>query len=350
MWLREYFIIPKMIQSNLNSLSKKYVLAITGSVILFCLTCLMIAYFSIRSITASLKLLVKGTQTIGEGNLDYLLPITYKNEFGQLASIINDMVSNIKKLMTSRAELENEIKERKIIEQELRTTRDELDTLVKIRTESLENTNAELSIALQEKETLFHEIHHRVKNNLTIISSLLRLQAGRIDEGASKHALLESDSRVRSMSAIHEALYHSESSTDINLKDYLSHLSHMLIRNYEIKTEVHLVINCADLMLNAKFVSPLGLIINELITNTLKYAFLDEKKGEIIISTMMTDHYLEIIYGDTGIGLPENLDWRNSATLGLRLIVDLVERQLGGMINLDIDNRSKFSIRFPLDS
>lgn len=151
------------------------------------------------------------------------------------------------------------------------------------------------------------------------------------------------------MSAIHEALYKADSSINIDIRKYLSNISETLIRSYKTETEVGFRINCERLMVNTKYASPLRLIINELMRNTLKYAFVEKDAAEIRMSVNFSDNMLTLSYADTGVGIPKNLDWRNASTLGLKLIIELVEQQLGGAINLNDETRSESTSRFPLE-
>jgi two-component sensor histidine kinase/HAMP domain-containing protein len=201
---------------------------------------------------------------------------------------------------------------------------------------------------LNEKETLLQEIHHRVKNNMQVISSLLKLQAGSVEDKKVKEALNESQSRVYAMSALHEALYGSENLAEIDFKAYLSTISNALIRTYQLNHgKVKFNIESDNILLNMKMASPLGLTINELITNSLIHAFPGDKNGEINIKLKnQADNDIELSFMDDGIGIPDGLDWKKPRTLGLRLIRDLVEKQLNGSINLAQSNGTRFTINF----
>ncbi|MBT4090996.1 MAG: sensor histidine kinase [Deltaproteobacteria bacterium] len=206
-----------------------------------------------------------------------------------------------------------------------------------------------IKASLKEKETLLQEIHHRVKNNLTVVASLLNLQANSMEDESLKAALSDSQSRVQAMSAIHETLYQSENLSAIDMNIYLSKLGHDVARNYRIGSQVNLKVEAENISIGAKQASPIGLIINELITNSFKYAFPVTEDGEIKINLQKTEDQIELEYADNGIGMPEGLDWKNSDTLGLKLVRTLVENQLNGSINLESDNGTRFIIKFNIN-
>ena len=203
-----------------------------------------------------------------------------------------------------------------------------------------------LKKSLKEKEMLLKEIHHRVKNNLMIISSLLSLQSDYIKDKASKNIFIESQNRARSMALIHEKLYQSTDLKSINFGDYIRNLTSELFYTYRVgKVKVELVYNIEDLNLDVNTAIPLGLIANELITNSLKYAFLDGNDGIVNIEFRKEDHNYLFIIKDNGVGLPEGFDFKNSDSLGLQLVNSLSE-QIDAEIELNTDNGTEFKIKF----
>ncbi|MBU7582153.1 MAG: PAS domain S-box protein [Nostoc sp. TH1S01] len=202
--------------------------------------------------------------------------------------------------------------------------------------------------SLEEKETLLKEIHHRVKNNLQIISSLLRMQSRRSDDEATLLLFTESQNRVQSMALIHEQLYQSADLHQINFDGYVKSLTDSLFRCYGV-SQRNIVLNIAthDIKLTLGNAIPCGLIINELVSNCLKYAFPEEKKGKITIALKSAPGKgLILIVQDSGVGIPETLDWENGNSLGLRIVKNLV-RQLKGNIILERDRGTAFYIYFP---
>lgn len=204
----------------------------------------------------------------------------------------------------------------------------------------------ETKAALAEKEVLLKEIHHRVKNNLQVISSLLRLQSRYIQDQRIVEMLKESQNRVRSMALVHEQLYHSKDLSKINFSDYIQDLAANLFQAYEVnKNGVSLEIEVAPVFLNIDTAVHCGLIINELVSNSLKYAFPEKCKGIIKIEISREEPHFLLKLSDNGIGFPQDLDFRNSGSLGLRLVCSLVN-QLRGTIHLDNSEGTVFFITF----
>lgn len=200
--------------------------------------------------------------------------------------------------------------------------------------------------SLEEKKVLLREIHHRVKNNMQIISSLLNLQARYINDEQVVDILKESQNRVKSMAMIHEKLYQSSGLARIGFRDYINHLARFLSQSYVIDTErIRINTQVDDVFLDIDTAIPCGLIINELVTNSLKHAFPDKMEGNINIQLKETNdgYVLKVI--DNGIGFPKNLDFKSTETLGLQLINNLV-MQLDGTAELKSDNGTEFKIIF----
>jgi PAS domain S-box-containing protein len=204
----------------------------------------------------------------------------------------------------------------------------------------------QIKASLAEKEVLLKEIHHRVKNNLQVISSLLKLQSRYIQDSRVIEMLKESQNRVRSMALVHEQLYQSKDLSNIDFAEYIQNLAHNLFQAYEMNTgNVKLQTNIDRSCLNIDTAVPCGLIINELVTNSLKYAFLGKSEGKIKIDFNLDDIVCVLTVSDTGVGFPKDLDYRNARTLGLRLVVSLV-RQLRGKIELLETVGTAFKITF----
>jgi PAS domain S-box-containing protein len=208
-----------------------------------------------------------------------------------------------------------------------------------------------LKSSLKEKETLLQEIHHRVKNNMQIISSLLSLQADTIEDKPVEEVLKESQGRVHAMAVVHETLHDSDTLSEIDLQIYLPKLTTAVFQTYSVEPgKVSLVNEVDETLISIDQASPLGLIINELISNSLKYAFPDDRSGEIIVSTKKINDELELIVSDNGVGMPENLDWRNLNSLGLKLVRSLAEDQLLGSVEMESSHGTKFTIKFNIEA
>jgi PAS domain S-box-containing protein len=225
-------------------------------------------------------------------------------------------------------------------------TSDLSDVNLKLMTEIEIRIDAEkqLTKSVGEKEVLLREVHHRVKNNLQIIISLLNLQSRYITDETTLAAFRESQNRVRVMALVHEKLYQSADITKLDLGNYIQFLGNNLLQFFDIKGKgITLTIDIHDIFLAIDTVIPLGLIINELISNSLKYAFPEGMKGEIALAVQRQDHTLTMLFKDNGVGIPEDFDWRNAKSLGLRLVVSLVD-QLDGTIERDRSSGTMFTI------
>ena len=200
--------------------------------------------------------------------------------------------------------------------------------------------------SLEENELLLKEIHHRVKNNLMIISSLLNLQSYYIKDKASQEVFKESQNRARSMALIHERLYQSTDLKMIDFGEYITSLANELFNTYEADINlIKLKINAENIFLDINTAIPLGLIVNELITNSLTHAFPEGKMGKINVDFHILDNHYEFIVKDNGIGFPEDIDFKNTDSLGLQIINSLTN-QIGGKITLNKNNGTDFKITF----
>jgi len=227
---------------------------------------------------------------------------------------------------------------------ELKTANATLQTEITSR----QQAESQIKASLKEKEVLLKEIHHRVKNNLQIISSLLKLQSRHTDNSQTLEMFKESQSRIRTMALIHEKLYQSNDLARVNFAEYIVNLAANLFRSYELNSsQIKPLINVENIFLEIDVAVPCGLIINELVSNSLKYAFTAGTPGEIRIELYADNSRdLALIVSDNGVGLPEGLDWQNLKSLGLQLVNNLVE-QLGGTVKLNRNHGTEFRIIFP---
>ncbi len=204
----------------------------------------------------------------------------------------------------------------------------------------------EIQNSLSEKEVLLKEIHHRVKNNLQIVSSLLSLQANKLTEKESVAALVESKNRIKSMTMIHEKLYQSKSLSLIDMSSYIINLSKQISNSYKIDKQIELKYDLQKINLNVDLAMPIGLIINELVSNSLKYAFTNKNCGELFISFSSPEpQKYVLIVQDNGVGLPANVNLDNSKTLGLNLVT-ILTKQLNGTVEIDNTAGAKYIIKF----
>jgi two-component sensor histidine kinase len=266
----------------------------------------------------------KGTEELFNIDDERILSIilsemSFALESGMLHSKVK---AHLKEIEEHNIRLNREIDERKLVEEQAKSS-------------------------LKEKEILVREIHHRVKNNMQIISSLLNLQSQYVKDKESLEMFRESRNRILSMAFVHEKLYQSEDLAKIDFDGYIRSMTQHLLRTCSIDSSaVKLNVNCSDVLLSIDMAVPCGLIVNELISNSLKHAFPEGEKGEITIDFHPDgDNRLTLVVSDTGIGLPEDIDISGAKTLGLQLIKDLVD-QLRGTLEIERDGGTAFRITF----
>lgn len=202
-----------------------------------------------------------------------------------------------------------------------------------------------ISESLKEKEILLKEIHHRVKNNLQVISSILNLQSSFVTDENTLEILQESRNRIRSMAIIHENLYRTEDFSSINFSSYLENLLANLVASYRINEEVLLETSLEEVDLILDQAIPCGLLVNELITNALKYAWKQGEKGTITINLYQDKTTIHLNIFDDGVGLPFNFHEKKTETLGLQLVETLIE-QLDGELDVQNENGTRYFIKF----
>lgn len=204
----------------------------------------------------------------------------------------------------------------------------------------------QLKDSLKQKEVLLKEVHHRVKNNLQVISSILNLQTSYVKDEKTLTILKESQNRIKSMSFIHESLYQTNDFSQINFSEYVISLSKNLVHSYGVFDGlVDLDLKIENVSLNLDQSIPCGLLINELVSNALKYAFPKEKRGSITIELLEKKGTVYLAVKDNGVGLPNDIDYRNTDSLGLQLVITLIE-QLDGEIKLDNNQGANYYIQF----
>lgn len=209
------------------------------------------------------------------------------------------------------------------------------------------NKEAQLKIFLDEKDILLKEIHHRVKNNMAVMSGLLSLQARQENDPKLEAAFRESSARIRSMALVHEKLYQSHNLSNIDFGQYIESLIRQLTALYrKPETNIRVDVNASPVMLNIMKAIPCGLILNELFSNSLKYAFAGNAAGSIEVRFCKVNDLLELTIADSGVGIPDSVDIENPTSLGLQL-VQMLTRQLGGEIKLDRSVGASFQLTFP---
>lgn len=253
------------------------------------------------------------------------------------------------------------LRERQRAEEALKRSKEELEIRVEERTAELRQTITELQQAeeyikasLREKEVLLKEVHHRVKNNLGIVSSLLQMQVRRTQNPEVNIVLRDSQNRIASIALVHEKLYRSEDLANINFTQYIRDLTVYLFDSYNISSNrITLDVQVETISLDADTAVPCGLIVNELVSNALKHAFPDERKGEVHVRFSQAPlspgepcpRQLILTVQDNGIGLPHNFDIERARTLGLSLVYGL-SKQIKGTIEINSKQGTEFKITF----
>ncbi len=204
-----------------------------------------------------------------------------------------------------------------------------------------------LTLALNDKDVLLKEVHHRTKNNLLTISGLLHLQARRIQDAQMCGILKDMQDRIQSMALVQEQLYRADNVSSLDLKEYLIALSSTIFRNYQVDVDqITLRFQMQSIIVPTEIVIPCGLVVNELLTNALKYAFPQGQRGEVSLNLEIIDSAIMLRIRDNGVGIPAEFDIHTTDSLGLHLVVMLVERQLKGHLDLQRQTGTEWVIRF----
>ena len=201
---------------------------------------------------------------------------------------------------------------------------------------------------LSEKEMVLKEIHHRIKNNMNIIVSLLNLQARTYEDPVIKNILRDASSRVQSMGILYDKLYASEQISAVSLKIYFPALVREIAKVFSEANSVQMEIQVDDIVLDSKILTPLGIMINELMTNAMKYAFIGHTGGSIRLEAHREGNILALIFEDNGVGLPDAAISGTSSGFGLQLVRMLAE-QINGTVSIEKNNGTRFLIRIRME-
>jgi two-component sensor histidine kinase len=215
--------------------------------------------------------------------------------------------------------------------------------------EALQRQQASLSANLKEREVLLQEVHHRVKNNLQVISSLINLQMVRLQDGDARRALEECRTRIETIALIHEKLYQAHDYARIPFSEYVTSLARNILRaSGAAGRSISLEVESDDVLLSVDRAIPCALMLNEIITNSLKHAFPNGRQGRIRVRLRKSDDRVQLAVEDDGVGMPAGFDPCKSRSLGMQLVTTLNE-QLEGRMEILRGAGTKFQIEFALE-
>ncbi len=212
----------------------------------------------------------------------------------------------------------------------------------------LRHKQEQLEDSLKEKEVLMREIYHRTKNNMLVIISMLNLQALDIEDERIRDLFKDIENRIRAMSLAHEKLYQSKSLTEVDLAAYLEDMAKALVATMVYGKDIRVEMgDVPKVKVSLDAIVPLGLAVNEIVTNSIKHGFREKDEGTIIIGLDKSEGgNIVVRMGDDGCGMPESVDLHNSPSLGLQITVNLIERQLYGNIEVNRENGTQYIITF----
>ncbi len=320
------------------------------------------AVFISRTFSRPIKEVSKAALRISHGDLKSI-QIKYgpRDEIGDLVDAFNKMTADLNATTVSRDSLAKEVVKRKSAEEELKRHRDHLEELVRERTTELDKANEQLrqeieerkqaedkiKTSLKEKVVLLGEIHHRVKNNLQVISSLLDMSSMRTHDQQAIDLFEDARNKIDSMALIHSQLYRSESFDKIEMASYIRELIIYLSEIYAEKKKITPVLRLSCIYLSITKAIPCAIVLNELISNAFKHAFRDSEEGTLKISMRSSAGDTIIIrVKDDGMGIKDGVDIYKTDSLGLKLVRNLVQEQLKGEIRVERDRGTEFIMEF----
>lgn len=224
----------------------------------------------------------------------------------------------------------------------------ELEAALASEREERISLERQLESLVAERELILHEVHHRIKNNMSTIVNLLSMQADSLRDRTSADILRQAASRIKSMGVLYDKLYRSDKITDLSLRNYLPSLAEEVISLVPSGDHVTLKTSVEDIAIDAQRLSSLGIVANELIFNSLKHAFPDGRAGTITVAARRDGNEAVVLFADDGVGIPEGYDASSGAHFGLSLVAGLVA-QIGGKIKLSREGGTSYEIRFPIE-
>mgnify|MGYP005988551429 CR=1 FL=1 len=312
---RNLLFITTILEEDFHSNEDSSFWKILPTSLLALFTAILVGLFIFRRLFNTMNILTDTAKEINEGNLNVRSNIRGKDDIGLLGTTFDNMLDTIEKDIEV---LDNKVAKR---------------------------TN-ELQTSLDEKEILLREIHHRVKNNLAMTIELIKIQKIKIKDSTTKIALGDIQERIHVMELLHRKLYESKNLSSINITKYVNELVYDISMSYMENKNIKINVNIdKSYLMDIEYALPCGLIINECLTNSLKYAF-KEDKGEVNILLIKENEYFILKINDNGKGIEKSINIKTSKTLGLRLISSIVRGQLLGTIEYENNNGASFIIKF----
>lgn len=319
---------------------------------------LLLVFIAVRYFVAPLEKITATAEKVGGGDLNARCKLGRKDELGSLGDAMDDMICKLgeaDELKSSYSkQLEDDIRERT---SDLELKNQQLNNLVrdlhaesrkrKKVTRALLESEKRLQALVEEKDVLLREVYHRTKNNMLVIIAMLALQLDGIEDRRARRVFIETENRIRAMALVHENLYMSKSLAEINLGQYLENMVETLVDNMTVGNRISVEVNCQPLTISFEQAIPLGLVVNELVTNSVKYAFPGEEEGNVRIELERQEKQTQLVVADNGIGLPPGLDIHATSSFGLQITANMVKKQLRGDLAVNCTSGTEYTITFP---
>ncbi len=311
---RKFLFITTVLEEDFDTNDDSYFWKILPTSLLALFTAILVGLFIFRRLFKTMNILTDTAKEINSGNLNVRSNIKGEDDIGLLGTTFDKMLDSLEKNIHS------------------------LDKKVESRTKELQSS-------LEEKETLLKEIHHRVKNNLAMIIELIKIQKSKLKDASTKEALVDIQERVFTMELLHRKLYESKDLHFIDFKKYVLDLVSDLNYSYGSQKDIKIDIDMQDVNMSVEYALPCGLIINECITNSFKYAF-EKDTGKINISLKKDGSKYILKIFDDGLGIPDHINIDKPKTLGLKLLSTIVKSQLLGKLTYSKEKGSEFIVEF----
>ena len=310
-----FLLVKTLYKEDINKQVDSAFFKILPAAIISLLVAIAIGFLIFKRLFKSINTLTTTAKQINQGNRSIRSNVSGNDDIGELGIAFDTMINNF-------------------------------ENSIKVLDEKVDEKTKELSSSLEEKEILLKEIHHRVKNNLALTISLIKLQQAKIQDSNTKKILKDIQERIYTMELLHRKLYESTNLNSINLKEYITNLTEDISNTYNYENEVSIQINMQDIYLNIETAMPCGLILNEIITNAFKYAFKDHTNPKLQIDMFEKEGSYELIIKDNGNGIDENINIYTSSSLGLKLINSICKLQLHGDLQYTYEKGAQFKIKF----